>query len=597
MASPRLRTTPIRSISCQLSRLKISHDAAQRATLTALRSIATSASPRASISNIAVADELPYATVTPFDQQTVQATIYSFPALEPLRFQSYSAAHLNLPTRRDILHRAVIYEGDNARSGTASTKWRSEVRGSARKIRPQKGTGRARLGDKKSPMLRGGGVAFGPKPRDFGTDLPRKVYDLAWRTALSYRFRRGELLIVDNPLEIEGPDTELLEYLWRSHGWWSKQDKPNLITSEERPMLSRALGRFTNAWNEKGRRGGNYWGRLHKWEDVDVKDLLGGGKLVIERSALHRILRAHQSDLSHGQASANLDSAPLREHEFPFGWDHFKKVVLAPRASAEEAKIEAYWNIGHAWRQDEHENAPTVDEQLSARDANLRAVALQIKSLELKLETQDDTSRQRTFAKASVEQSLRLLRVEQTGLLMQHETHPAEVQRLIEEMKDLKARDATHPDVLELLMLPKSNEEEEEESDNPNEIIVGDETPELLVLQAKILEASAKWSKDPAERELCIARAQQYRGRAASVKIKITKPETPERDLAMAESLEFQADFMKDAIEAEQIKEEKEEMIEDTKKLLKDARRLRKQAKRVPYVCSFKHVETREEYL
>src|SRR5438874_8149445 len=95
--------------------------------------------------------------------------------LEPVRFDWYHAKHLHLPMRRDILHRAVVFEGDATRQGTASTKWRKDVHGSGRKIRPQKGSGRARLGDKKSPMLRGGGVAFGPHPRDFSTGLQRKV--------------------------------------------------------------------------------------------------------------------------------------------------------------------------------------------------------------------------------------------------------------------------------------------------------------------------------------------------------------------------------------------------------------------------------------
>ena len=129
-------------------------------------------------------------------EKNVLATIYDFPSMEPLRFTEYSANHLFLPLRRDLLHRAVIYEADGTRQGTASTKWRSEVHGSGRKMRPQKGSGKARIGDKKSPMLRGGGVTFGPKPRDFSTKLPRKIYDLAWRTALSYRYRRGELVIV-----------------------------------------------------------------------------------------------------------------------------------------------------------------------------------------------------------------------------------------------------------------------------------------------------------------------------------------------------------------------------------------------------------------
>src|SRR5579863_1203709 len=69
--------------------------------------------------------------------------------------------------RRDILHLCVVHHLDSLRQGSANTKTRGEVRGSGRKIRRQKGSGKARLGDGQSPMLRGGGVAFGPKPRDF----------------------------------------------------------------------------------------------------------------------------------------------------------------------------------------------------------------------------------------------------------------------------------------------------------------------------------------------------------------------------------------------------------------------------------------------
>jgi hypothetical protein len=108
---------------------------------------------------------------------TTQCTLHDFPSFEPTSFVTYPSTHLQMPLRKDILHRAVIYEGDMTRQGTASTKYRSEVHGSNRKIRPQKGTGAARLGDKKSPMLKGGGVAFGPKPRDFSTELPRRAGD------------------------------------------------------------------------------------------------------------------------------------------------------------------------------------------------------------------------------------------------------------------------------------------------------------------------------------------------------------------------------------------------------------------------------------
>jgi len=220
---------------------------------------------------------------------TVLTTLYSFPSFEPTRFLAYPSAHLFLPLRRDILHRAVIYEGDNTRQGTASTKYRTEVHGSNRKIRPQKGSGKARLGDKKSPMLRGGGVAFGPKPRDFGTDLPRKVYDLAWRTALSYRYRRGQLIIVEGAADIEDADASLIREVFAWNRWGKEHGRSLVVTHDKRENLFAALDQA----GEQGK-------ALDK-DDVDVKDLLKMGRVIIERKALDWILSEHQSDLIKSQ--------------------------------------------------------------------------------------------------------------------------------------------------------------------------------------------------------------------------------------------------------------------------------------------------------
>lgn len=107
-----------------------------------------------------------------------------------------SAHVFNAAPHQHAMHMAVVYYLDALRSGTASTKSRSEVSYSGRKLRPQKGSGKARLSDAGSPMLRGGGVAHGPKPRDFKTELPRKVRELALRSALSARLREGCLHVV-----------------------------------------------------------------------------------------------------------------------------------------------------------------------------------------------------------------------------------------------------------------------------------------------------------------------------------------------------------------------------------------------------------------
>lgn len=122
------------------------------------------------------------------------------------------------PIRRDILHLCVVHYLDSLRQGTASTKTRGEVRGSGRKVRPQKGTGKARLGDGQSPMLRGGGVAFGPKPRDFSTKLNRKVIQMGMRVGLSARVKESSLGVVGS-LDWPNPKTRSLADRIEELGW------------------------------------------------------------------------------------------------------------------------------------------------------------------------------------------------------------------------------------------------------------------------------------------------------------------------------------------------------------------------------------------
>lgn len=249
-------------------------------------------------------------------------TIHSFPSLEPRSVQAYSTKHLYLPLRRDILHLAVTYEGDNTRSGTANTKNRYEVHGSHRKLYRQKGTGRARVGTKQSPLRRGGGKSFGPKPRDFGTDMNRKVYDLAWRTALSYRYRRGELIVTEDGMELPLPEDFLAlaqagrmhrqledEFVLRYLGqmmealrWGQPYGRTTFITTQRRPNLFTSLGVASTH------------GKAIDLNDVenplDVKNLLETGRIVMERSALKEILKRHQSDLVSSVQVAGLRKGP-----------------------------------------------------------------------------------------------------------------------------------------------------------------------------------------------------------------------------------------------------------------------------------------------
>jgi large subunit ribosomal protein L4 len=116
-----------------------------------------------------------------------------------------------------VLHQAVKVFLNNQRQGTAKTKTRSFVSGGNQKPWKQKGTGRARQGSTRAPHWRGGGIVFGPIPRDYRTDIPRKVKQLARKSALNARAREGALHVVER-LAFRGPKTAQLAGLLRSLG-------------------------------------------------------------------------------------------------------------------------------------------------------------------------------------------------------------------------------------------------------------------------------------------------------------------------------------------------------------------------------------------
>lgn len=103
----------------------------------------------------------------------------------------------SIPVQGHIMHEVVTMQLACRRSGTASTKGRAEVRGGGHKPWRQKGTGRARVGSTRSPLWRGGGVVFGPKPRSYAYKVPKKVRRLALKMALSSKLANGQLLILD----------------------------------------------------------------------------------------------------------------------------------------------------------------------------------------------------------------------------------------------------------------------------------------------------------------------------------------------------------------------------------------------------------------
>jgi large subunit ribosomal protein L4 len=177
-----------------------------------------------------------------------------------------SAAH--------IVHRALVRQQANARQGNACTKTRSEVRGGGRKPWRQKGTGRARAGSIRSPLWRGGGVIFGPKPRDYEVKMNRKERRLALRTAL--QSRAAEIIVVEDFTDkLPRPKTkELMEAIAR---WGVKPESKILLIlpqKEEMVYLSaRNVAKLQIMWADQ----------------LNIFDLLNADQIVTTASALAKI--------------------------------------------------------------------------------------------------------------------------------------------------------------------------------------------------------------------------------------------------------------------------------------------------------------------
>ena len=129
-----------------------------------------------------------------------------------------AASVFEQPVRKDILHQVVLWQLAKRRQGTHATKTRGQVKATGAKKYKQKGTGRARIGAGDVTQFRGGGVPFGPKPRDHGHDLPKKVRKMGLKSALSAKLKEGKLVVLDEAV-LDEPKTKELAYSVTGHGW------------------------------------------------------------------------------------------------------------------------------------------------------------------------------------------------------------------------------------------------------------------------------------------------------------------------------------------------------------------------------------------
>ena len=173
-----------------------------------------------------------------------------------------------------IVHRALVRQQNNARQGTASTKTRAEVRGGGRKPWRQKGTGRARAGSIRSPLWRGGGVIFGPKPRDYSTKMNRKERRLALRTAFAAR-AEDMVVVEDFSAEFDRPKTK--DFIAALGRWGIGTDEKVLLilktVSDNVNLSTRNIAKV----------------KMIKATNLNVADILHANKLIVSKDALEQI--------------------------------------------------------------------------------------------------------------------------------------------------------------------------------------------------------------------------------------------------------------------------------------------------------------------
>ena len=173
-----------------------------------------------------------------------------------------------------VMHLALRRQLNNGRAGSASTKTRAEVSGGGRKPWKQKGTGRARAGSLRSPLFAGGGVIFGPKPRDYSFSMPSKARRLALKSALSARIENT--VLVKDFSEINEPKTKLMAETLKA------------LKVEGKVLIIADIKAAENAYLELSARNlPNV--RIILPSNLNVKDLLEADNVIITEAAIKEI--------------------------------------------------------------------------------------------------------------------------------------------------------------------------------------------------------------------------------------------------------------------------------------------------------------------
>lgn len=184
-----------------------------------------------------------------------------------------------LPVNDDVIYYAITNELANKRVGTACTKTRSEVHGSNNKPYNQKGTGNARRGDKKSPITVGGGTIFGPKPRDFSYELPKKEKRLAMKSILSAHAQADRLTVVEDFTIESGKTKDLVKIINN----FAKDERTVLILKDDDAKIKQAARNLKNV-------------SFLSYNRLEAHELFYGRKVIILESAVKNLSDFYAED-------------------------------------------------------------------------------------------------------------------------------------------------------------------------------------------------------------------------------------------------------------------------------------------------------------
>ena len=180
----------------------------------------------------------------------------------------------NVAIKKHILHQVVVGQLMNRRQGSASTKGRSEVISSGKKLWRQKGTGRARVGSASSPIRRGGGVIFGPTPRKYTQKIPKKIRKAALNMALSDKFISDRMLVLE---DFTLPEVKTKQFMAVMKKF--KINKALIVVETNNENLEKSSRNVS-------------WVKVMRHEGINVYDILNHEHLIMVRSAVAKVEEA-----------------------------------------------------------------------------------------------------------------------------------------------------------------------------------------------------------------------------------------------------------------------------------------------------------------